>query len=332
MSQAKRLSFVGSLGSKLDARLELPDNPPIAHALFAHCFTCSKDYVAATRISRALALRGIATLRFDFTGLGNSEGEFANTNFSSSVADVICAADYLREHEEAPKLLIGHSLGGLAVLAAARQVAESVAVATIAAPSEPAHVTRHFVGQIAEIKARGEQEVEIGDRPFTMQKQFLDDLGRYDMQGIIADLNRALLVFHSPDDEIVDIGQGERIFELARHPKSFVLLAGADHLLSRRDDAEYVANILAAWAARFIGKIDHSDAPRPSAPPGVVIVSEAARGRLAQHIQVGRHSLGADEPVEYGGDDGTTNPYDLLLASLGACMRDASGCRCSISR
>lgn len=319
MSQTLRISFKGSQDSKLDGRLELPDRPPVAHALFAHCFTCSKDYLAATRISRALAERGIATLRFDFTGLGNSKGDFANTNFSSNIADVICAADYLRENYQAPKILSGHSLGGLAVLAAASQVPESLVVATVATPSEPTHVTRHFAEQLSKIEARGETEVEIGDRSFRIKKQFLDDIGRYDMKKIIADLNRALFVFHSPEDSIVAIEHGERIFQYARHPKSFVLLDEADHLLSRREDAEYVADVLAAWAKRFIGEVDNADAPRQSETPGVVVVSEATRGHFAQRIHIGDHSLSADEPHEYGGENTGPNPYDLLLASLGAC-------------
>jgi uncharacterized OsmC-like protein/alpha-beta hydrolase superfamily lysophospholipase len=327
--RAERVDFPGADGQRLAALIELPDGPPRAYALFAHCFTCSKDIFAASRVAGGLAERGIAVLRFDFTGLGASKGEFANTNFSSNLADLVAAADFLRARYEAPKILIGHSLGGAAVLAAAGQMPETVAVATIAAPADPTHV-QHLLGdQVGAIQAAGEAEVTIAGRPFRIKRQFLEDIGKHRMEEAIRNLRKALIVFHSPLDEVVSIDNASAIFLAARHPKSFVSLDHADHLLRRRADAEYVAEVLAAWASRYLGAAEGAAArpasagaglaaPGPSGP-GEVVVAETRVGRFTQEVAVGRHRLRADEPEDVGGNDTGPGPYDYLLAGLGAC-------------
>src|SRR5438132_9101664 len=316
---SEKVSFPGSQGGLLAARLDHPAGTPLAYALFAHCFTCSKDGFAAARISRTLAERSIAVLRFDFTGLGNSEGEFANSNFSSNVEDLVAAAAFLREARQAPRLLVGHSLGGAAVLAAAARIPEAVAVATINAPADPAHVAGLLRPAMDEIAQAGEAEGTIGGRSFRIRKQLLDDLKEHRLLDVVHDLRKALLVLHGPHDQVVDIDHARRIFEAARHPKSFVSLDDADHLLSRRADAVYVATVLTAWATRYVG----TPQPRPErqvpVEPGTVVVAEAGAGKYAQRIDVGGHTLRADEPAAYGGDDTGPSPYDLLLAALGAC-------------
>lgn len=244
--------FPGSLGHKLAARLDAPQGDVKAYALFAHCFSASKDMLAASRIARALTERGIAVLRFDFTGLGASEGDFSNTNFTTNVQDLVRAADYLRAHWQAPKILIGHSLGGIAVLAAAHEIPESRAVATIGAPADAAHVTHHFAGKEDEIREKGEAEVSLGGRPFKIRRQFLDDVTTQNMEDHIRNLKRALLILHGPRDQTVGIENAEIIFRLAKHPRSFISLDDADHLLTRKDDAQYVAEVIAAWASRYV--------------------------------------------------------------------------------
>lgn len=256
-----KITFPGSQGSELAARLDLPSTHPRAIALFAHCFTCGKDIAAASRISAGLVDEGYGVLRFDFTGLGSSEGEFANTNFTSNVEDLVAAADMLRERYEAPRLLIGHSLGGAAVLAAASRIPEVTAVATIAAPSDPAHVADVFTPDaLAAIERHGEAEVQLAGRPFRIQRQFLEDISAQRLDASIADLGAALLVMHSPVDALVDVDHARRIYEAARHPKSFVTLDGADHLLTDRADSTYVARLLATWASRYLPDTD--SAPR----------------------------------------------------------------------
>ena len=313
---SEKLSFAGTGGQELAARLEKPRGRSHAVALFAHCFTCTKDIFAAARIAAGLASRGIAVLRFDFTGLGHSEGEFANTNFSSNVDDLVAAADHLRSLGTAPKIVIGHSLGGAAVLAAAGRIPEAVAVATIGAPADPAHVQHLFQAARPEIEAKGEAEVLLAGRPFTIKKQFLEDIEATRLEAAIGDLRKALLVFHAPRDATVGIENAGRIFGAAKHPKSFVSLDDADHLLTRRQDANYVAEVLAAWAGRYLGL---AQAEPLKAASGTVVVQEAGEGKFAQHVAAGPHQLRADEPLSVGGEDSGPGPYDLVMAGLGAC-------------
>ena len=313
----REVAIVNKAGETLAARLDLPAGRPRAAALFAHCFTCSKDIFAASRISQELAKLGFAVLRFDFTGLGASEGEFANENFSSNIEDLVAAADFLRGEGEAPRLLIGHSLGGAAVLAAAARVPEAVAVATIGAPFDPGHVAHLFQSAADEIAARGEADVLIAGRPFTVKQQFLDDIAAHNASAYIPALKKALLVFHAPGDTVVGIDNAAEIYKAAKHPKSFVSLDDADHLLSRRADAVYVADVLAAWAARYLPTEPVEAELVPAS--GEVIVSETGEGKFTQTVRVGRHSLIADEPASVGGDDKGPGPYDYVLAGLGAC-------------
>lgn len=314
----RKVTFKGAEGGDLAARLDSPKGPVRAYALFAHCFTCSKDVFAASRISQALAARGIAVLRFDFTGLGGSDGDFANTNFTSNVQDLIAAADFLRAEYEAPALLIGHSLGGAAVLAAAHRMPEARAVATISAPSSAEHVKAHLDESLDEIESAGEAEVVLSGRPFRIRKQFLDDIEGRTLADEIAHLKKALIVFHAPLDEIVSIDNATDIFVAAKHPKSFVSLDDADHLLSRRKDAVYVADVMSAWASRFIDERDDEAAMEP-VEDGVVRVEETRAGKLQQRVRMRDHVLTADEPEDLGGMDSGPTPYDLLLAALGAC-------------
>lgn len=234
------------------ATLDESDAEPRAYALLAHCFTCSKDIAAANRIAQRLAEQGIGVFRFDFTGLGHSDGEFGNTGFSSNIEDLVAAAQWLREHRAAPKVLIGHSLGGAAVLAAAQHIPESVAIATIGAPADPQHVLQLLGPAVDKIEQQGSAQVSIGGRPFTIGKQFLDQFRDHDQSETIENLDRALMIFHAPLDEVVGVENAARIFQRARHPKSFVSLDTADHLLRRQADAEYVAEVITAWAQRYI--------------------------------------------------------------------------------
>lgn len=316
----RKLEFTGHDGSRLAGRLDLPVGVPRAYALFAHCFTGSKDVLASAHISAALARAGIAVLRFDFTGLGTSEGEFANTNFSSNVADLVCAADLLRSEYRAPALLVGHSLGGAAVLAAAKHIPEIKAVATLAAPSEPAHVM-HLIGAAAAQLRNGDDsaEVELFGRHFTIKRQFVEDVEKTKLRNCVAHLGRALLVMHSPRDELVDIDQARQIYEAAKHPKSFVSLVDANHLLTRRADADYAAQVLAAWASRYLPEVGTQDVDGHALEDGLVQVSEPGGAHYATRIRVGRHHLYADEPVDAGGGDAGPTPHDYVLAGLGAC-------------
>ena len=305
------IRFPATQGHDLAARLEAPPGTPRAYAIFAHCFTCSKDSKAAVYVSQALAARGIAVLRFDFTGLGQSGGAFGDSSFSANASDIVCAAQYLRENHAAPLILVGHSLGGAAVLAAAAEIPEARAVATIGAPFEPRHV-EHLVRNREELEEKGEGTVDIGGRPFRIRREFLEDLARHDPSRTIGALHKALLVLHSPQDTIVAIDNASKIFLAAKHPKSFVSLDRVDHLLTNQEDAAYVADVIGAWASRYLPAVEHEVVPG-------VRVSEAGEGKFAQTVYAGRHRFRADEPVAVGGADSAPGPYDYLLAALGAC-------------
>ncbi len=321
---SEKVSFPGAHGHRLAARLDRPDGQPRAYALFAHCFTCTKDVFAAQRIAAALAEQGVAVLRFDFTGLGHSDGEFANTDFTSNVDDLVAAADFLANDYAAPQLLIGHSLGGAAVIAAAHRIPAAQAVATIGAPADPEHVSRLFAHKSDEIAAHGTAEVEIAGRRFTISRRFLEDIAAQTLHEDLAQLRKALLVFHAPRDSVVGIDNASTIFTAAKHPKSFISLDDADHLLSRKSDAVYVARTLAAWAERYLEVADAvgdaagaDDLPTPA--EGEVIVQETGAGRFQNAVRAGRHRLLADEPRDVGGTDTGPSPYDFLLTALGAC-------------
>ena len=324
MTTIERFDFPNAQGVRLSGLLERPAGEPLGYALFAHCFTCGKDVLAAKRIAERLAAHHIAVLRFDFTGLGASDGEFANSTFSSNIADLVAAANHLRQTHRAPALLIGHSLGGAAVLAAASAVPEARAVVTIAAPADPHHVTGLFKDRIAEIRQKGDVEVELAGRPFHIRREFIDDIAEQRLTEKVANLRKALLVMHAPGDELVGIDNASRIFLAAKHPKSFVSLAGADHLLSRKGDAIYAANVIAAWAERYLDPAPRTEGVAEAetiaaTEQGEVVVSETRKGLFQQAVTAGAHRLIVDEPVAVGGLDSGPGPYDLLLAGLGAC-------------
>ncbi|MBO9410356.1 MULTISPECIES: bifunctional alpha/beta hydrolase/OsmC family protein [unclassified Ruegeria] len=314
----ERITFAGHDGNQLAARLDLPDGPVLATALFAHCFTCSKDIPAARRIAARLAGMGIAVLRFDFTGLGHSDGEFANTTFSSNVEDLIAASHYLARRDMPPSLLIGHSLGGAAVLRARAGIPSVKAVVTLGAPADPGHVSHHFQAALPEIEQEGSAEVTLGGRPFRIGKAFVDDISESAMTPAIKELKAALLILHAPLDETVSIDNASTIFLTAKHPKSFVTLDDADHLITRASDAEYAADVIAAWVTRYVAL--HPPAPPPGAPEGIVRVTEADPNGFLQDIQSGpRHHAIADEPASYGGTDRGMSPYGFVSSGLGAC-------------
>ncbi len=313
----RRLTFEGSAGADLSALLDLPaDGAADAYAVFAHCFTCSKDLKAVGAISRMLVRERIGVLRFDFTGLGQSGGDFADTTFSSNVEDLVAAAEYLSSRERRPAILVGHSLGGAAVLHAAHRLPGVRAVATIGAPSDPAHVLKHIESSRADIERDGEATVRIAGRPFRIKRRFLEDLEEESMRAAIGDLRRALLVMHSPVDEVVGIDNAARIYELARHPKSFVSLDDADHLLTDPRDARYVGRVLAAWASAYLPEREEPAEAEPS-PAGVV--TRTAAGGYRTEVVAGQHTLIADEPLAVGGTNEGPTPYDLLAGALGAC-------------
>ena len=312
-----RLSFTGASGAELSARLDLPAGPVKAYALFAHCFTCGKDIIAARTIATALTASGIAVLRFDFTGLGGSEGEFASTNFAMNIADLRSAAKFLEDTYQAPKLLIGHSLGGAAVLAAAPSLPSVKAVATIAAPAQPRHLKEFLGPHLDQIEAEGEASVKLGQRTLTISKGFVDDLEAHDIAGTVSTLKKALLILHSPTDNTVGIENATDIFIAAKHPKSFVSLDNADHLLSDKKTAAYAADVIAAWSRKYL------DVPNAEAAPAeqeeAVVVTETRQGKFQNLVSSGPHGFIADEPTSYGGLGSGPSPYDLLCAALGTC-------------
>ena len=315
MTSVQKLEFPGHSGETLSARLDLPTGPVRAYALFAHCFTCSKDILAARRISAHLSRQGIAVLRFDFTGLGSSAGEFASTNFSSNTQDLVRAADFLRKNYEAPSILIGHSLGGAAVLAAAADIDEVKAVVTIGAPSDVEHVLHNFEADLSNIETSGSANVSLQGRTFRIEKHFIEDARAASLSEKIANLRKPLLVLHSPIDRIVGIENAAAIFKAARHPKSFVSLDQADHLLSKSSDAEYAGSVIAGWANRYMAK-DKASAAETIED---VRVGETGQGKFQQTVLAGKHRFFADEPETYGGLDTGPSPYDLMSAALGAC-------------
>ncbi|MFA0961706.1 alpha/beta fold hydrolase [Roseivirga sp. BDSF3-8] len=310
-----RINFINKDGHELSGRLEMPVNgQPDAYAVFAHCFTCNKNFKAVTNICRSLTQQKIAVLRFDFTGLGNSEGNFADTTFSGNTEDLVSAATYLQDHYEAPQLLIGHSLGGAAVLVAAARLDSVKALVTIGAPSDPEHVTRLIGKEKDKILQEGAARVSIAGRHFSIKKQFLDDLEEYRMKDRIRKLGKALLIMHSPQDRVVEIVNAEKIYNYSMHPKSFISLDGADHLLSDEQDSRYAGYVLAAWALRYL----EPKTPEDLETDSQTVTSTGNEGFLTE-IQSDQHSFMADEPVSVGGTDLGPTPYDLLTASLGAC-------------
>lgn len=310
----EKVSFTNTEGKQLAARLEIPNQEAHTYAVFAHCFTCNKNFSAVRNISRALVNKGIAVLRFDFTGLGDSEGSFEDTNFSSNVSDLIQAAKFLEENYKAPALLIGHSLGGAAVIFAASQIASVVTVSTIGAPSSPAHVQHLFKSNVEEINATGKAKVNIGGRDFTIKKDFIDDIESKPMNEVLKNLRKPYLVIHSPQDTIVGIENAKELYQYAHHPKSFISIDKADHLLTNNDDSTYVGNVIAGWAERYL------DIPKraPLKTAHQVAVSIGNEG-FTSEIVSGNHLLIADEPTDFGGNDFGPSPYDYVSSGLGAC-------------
>lgn len=313
---SKRISFTNREGLELSAALDTPSVAGVrAYAIFAHCFTCSKNLQAVRTISRALCSQGIAVLRFDFTGLGRSEGEFGDTNFSTNLSDLECAAEYLRHNHEAPKLMIGHSLGGSAAIYAAALIAEIEAVGTIGAPSSPAHVQHLISSGREEIEEQGEAIVDIGGRPFTVKKQFLEDITSHRLQEVLRDLRKPILVMHSPQDATVGIENAGEIYSAAWHPKSFISLDGADHLLSQKNDADYAGQMISTWAGRYLS----GDEPAPLTSDHQAVARIDGSDGYYTEIATGAHTMVADEPADYGGNDDGPSPYDLVAAGLAAC-------------
>jgi putative redox protein len=312
----QKMTFKNKEGDTLVGRLELPaDRNPHNFALFAHCFTCGKNLSAIKHISRALTANGFGVLRFDFTGLGESEGDFAESNFSGNIEDLVAAAEFLKEHHKSPTLLIGHSLGGAAALYAAPNIPSIKAVATIAAPSNPTHVKRLLKGSLEDIEQLGAAIVKLGEREFTIKKQFLDDLDKTPLSEVLQTLNKSILIMHSPQDNLVGIKNAEEIYKAGRHPKSFISLDGADHLLTDQNDSRYVGQVIAQWANRYID-IENEKLPDTHHQ---VVASLGASDGFTTRMRVGNHYQTADEPIKVGGNDFGPSPYELVSAGLAAC-------------
>ena len=318
MYKSEKFEFANHQGEVLSGRIELPVKDPKAFAIFAHCFTCSKNVKAASRISRALAERGIGVLRFDFTGLGNSQGDFSNSNYSSNVDDLVAAAAALTESYQAPAMLVGHSLGGTACLMAANRIDSIKAVATIGSPADPEHVVKLFGSSREDIIEKGKEAVQLAGRTFTIKKQFLDDVHSIQLGTLLASLNCAVMIYHSPQDELVAVDQARIIYERLKHPKNFLSLDGADHLLTAEEDSDFVASTLSAWAARYIfDPLEENTDSKQLLGTGVVNVREL--DGFTQSVRTNDHELLADEPASVGGANMGMTPYDLLLAALGTC-------------
>lgn len=312
-----KAKFKNGEGQELAARMELPANGhPHNYAIFAHCFTCNKNLNAIRNVVNNMTEAGFGVLSFDFTGLGESEGDFADTNFSSNVEDIVAAADFLTKEYSAPSLLIGHSLGGAAVLFAADKIDSIKAVATIGAPSNPKHVQHLIQSNVDEIEKNGAAEVNIGGRSFNIKKQFVDDLNKHTLPEVLKTLRKSLLIMHSPQDSTVGIENAAEIYTAAHHPKSFISLDGADHLMTNKADSQYVGRVIASWAQRYL-HIDNEESLQSEAQT-VVSIKDKTNKFLTQ-IQTGKHSLLADEPTDVGGEDLGPSPYHLLTSALGAC-------------
>ncbi len=311
----KKIKFKNSEGLELSGYLELPLNRhPHSYVLFAHCFTCNKNFFAVKNIARALSAKGYGVLRFDFSGLGESDGEFANTTFSGNVEDLLAAADFLKQEYKAPEMLIGHSLGGAAVIFAAEKLSSVKSVVTIGAPSSPVHVKNLLKSSLEEIEEKGVAQVNVGGRNFTIKKKFLEDINTHDLTSFARDLKKAFLIMHSPQDSVVEISNAEALYKSVKHPKSFVSLDGADHLLTNNEDSEYAGSVIASWASRYLEIPEEKDL----ATKHQVVANLGEEGFTTQ-MRAGKHYFTADEPKSFGGEDFGPSPYELLSAGLAAC-------------